>query len=145
MSKGVKNDHQWIEKFGPIFLALMRGDSSRAQVLFRNIGPDEIYSSGERNPIMEDRRLLDVALTKSTSRYVEEFAAKVDQHKSFRTFWLASRQSLDQWWYQFGPPAIKEAIQMLRGDPGYQEQLRRIGIDDKTLSELVVHTDELWD
>ena len=94
---------------------------------------------------MEDRRLLDVALTKSTSRYVEEFAAKVDQHKSFRTFWLASRQSLDQWWYQFGPPAIKEAIQMLRGDPGYQEQLRRIGIDDITLSELVVHTDELCD
>ncbi len=144
MIRESKYDHQWIEKFGPIFLALMRGDTSRAQVLFRNIGPDEIYSSGS-NPIMEDRRLLDVALTKSTSRYVEEFAAKVDQHKSFRTFWLASRQSFDQWWYQFGPPAIKEAIQMLRGDPGYQEQLRRIGIDDKTLSELVVHTDELWD
>ena len=51
----------------------------------------------------------------------------------------------ERWMAKYGAPVFQEAFATLRKEPRYQQALRKYGIDDETLRNIQVHTDELWD
>ena len=85
---------------------------------------------------------LDVVLSGDTSRTLDEIENPTYQQS---ILWIMRLPFQDRWISEHGAPAFKEAFAALREEPRYQQALRKYGIDDKSLAEIQVHTDGLWD
>jgi hypothetical protein len=120
-----------------IWLAIERGELDIARALYASTPNPKIIGY---MPFLW--LALDVVLTEEISRTLDEIE---NPTTGTSIIWIMRLPFRDRWMSEHGAPVFQEAFAALQKSPRYQQALQKYGIDDATLANIQVHTDELWD